>query len=47
MRHTLECANTLRVQYNPLVATILCGSNPAETPTKIIDLIIDDVDARK
>ena len=41
------CAKALRVQDNLLVATMLCDSNPADTPTKLIDVIIANAEARR
>jgi PknH-like extracellular domain len=41
------CAKAARAQDNLLVLTMLCDPNPADAPTKLIDVIISNINAKK
>jgi hypothetical protein len=41
------CGKAIRVQTNVLVTAMLCTQNPADGPVKIIDAVMDNVNAHK
>jgi len=41
------CGKAVRVQTNVLVTAMLCNQNPADGPVKIIDAVMDNVNAHK